>query len=143
MSLVAVAVFIAVVNAGGAWSVVIDERIATRFLPQTDVRKADTWTPEASDIAHAELLLRPYGPARSGLDDSPGRVAPEDLVSRTWYGAVIDGQRLLMVDGYCSGGLPTRPLYPYRVDDGGPCYWSATIDAEAWEVFSYSENGKA
>lgn len=133
----------ALVNAGGAWGIVVDERFAARFAPSTDAQSVETWTPGAIDIAHAELLLRPYGPADSGLDDPPGHVAPGDLVSRTWYGAVIDGRRLLFVDGYCSGGIPANPLTPMLIADGGPCYWSATIDADTWVVMSYVENGEA
>lgn len=133
----------AVIDAGGARGIVIDERFAARFLSTNDPASIETWTPGASDIAHAEVLLRPYGPAGSGLDDSSGRVAPEDVVSRTWYGAIVDGERLLYVDGYCSGGIPASPLYPLRVEDGGPCYWNATIDVDEWEVMSYSENGEA
>ncbi len=54
-----------VVNAGGAWGIVVDERFAARFLPSSDAPETETWTPGGSDIAHAELVLRPYGPAES------------------------------------------------------------------------------
>ncbi len=164
MSLVALALFVALalsqghiepfdralgpgytlVNAGGAYGIVIDDRFAARFLPPTEGQRVETWTPDWRDIAAAEAVLRPLRPADAqGANQPQLRDTPEDLVSRTWYGAIIDGQRLMFVDGYCSGGLPTRPLYPLRVEDGGACYWNATIDADAWEVMSYTENGEA
>lgn len=128
----------------GAYGIVIDERFAARFLPPTDGQDVETWTPAPRDIAAAEMLLRPLRPADSGSTDQRNiKDTPEDLVSRTWFGATIDGQRLLFVDGYCSGGLPSRPLYPVLIADGGPCYWNATIDAETWEVVQYVENGEA
>ncbi len=45
---------------------------------------------------HIEPFDRVLGP-----DAREGQEIPEDLVSRTWYGAIVDG--------YCSGGLPSRP----------------------------------
>lgn len=132
------------VAADGAYGIVIDGRFAPRFLPPTDDQRVETWTPTEQDIAAAEVLLRPLRPEGSrGVEERAPGETPEDLVSRTWFGAIVDGQRRLFVDGYCSGGLPTRPLYPLRVEDGGACYWSATIDAETWEIVEYTENGEA
>ncbi|MEJ7900748.1 MAG: hypothetical protein WKF63_02830 [Thermomicrobiales bacterium] len=132
------------VAANGAYGIIIDERFAPRFLPPNEGRRVKTWTPTRQDVATAEMLLRPLRPADEGGANQPAlKGIPEDLVSRTWFGAVVDGQRLLFVDGYCSGGIPARPLYPLRVEDGGACYWNATIDAETWEVIQYVENGEA
>lgn len=128
----------------GAYGIVIDDRFAARFLPPTDGQQVETWTPTRQDIAAAEVLLRPLRPVGTSNDDQQNmKDTPDELVSRTWFGATIDGQRLLFVDGYCSGGIPSRPLDPLRVEDGGPCYWNATIDAESWEVVTYTENGEA
>lgn len=164
MPLVAIAIFIALALSQGhvapfdralgpgytlvatddAYGIVIDARFAPRFLGPADRKDAAGWTPTRSDIVAAEQLLRPRRPA--GFDAVGGnqlKHTPESLVSRTWYGAVIDGQRLLFVDGYCSGGMPSQPLTPTLVLDGGSCYWYATIDADTWDVLSYSENGEA
>ena len=128
----------------GAYGIVIDERFAARFLPPTDGQRVETWTPAPRDIAAAEMLLRPLRPADTGSSDQRNiKDSPEDLVSTTWFGATIDGRRLLFVDGYCSGGLPSWPLYPVLIADGGPSYWNATIDGETWELVQYIENGEA
>ncbi len=134
----------ALVATGGAYGIIIDERFAPRFLPPTEGQHVETWTPARQDVAVAEMLVRPFRPADAGSADQRSlKQTPENLVSRTWFGAVVDGQRRLFVDGYCSGGIPARPLYPLRVEDGGACYWNATIDAERWEVLQYVENGEA
>lgn len=129
----------------GLYGIIIDDRFAPRFLePQDAGAVVAYWTPATGDIAQAETLLEPLRPGDGIERDLRTSISsPEDLVSRTWYGATIDGQRLLFVDGYCSGGIPGHPLVPFRVEDGGACYWHATIDAETWEVLSYIENGEA
>lgn len=128
----------------GTYGIIIDAHFAERFLYLPEGQSAQPWTPSRDDVAAAEELLRPHRPG-DALDGRARREfdSPEEAVSRTWYGAIVDGQRLLYVDGYCSGGLPSNPLQPVRVMDGGACYWHATIDAERWEIVSYVENGVA
>jgi len=128
----------------GTYGIIIDERFATRFVNAREGVSFDMWTPSRDDISTAEELLRPYRPddaldrrTRSEFD------SPEEAVSRTWFGSIVDGERLLFVNGYCAGGLPAQPLIPIVVSDGGACYWNATIDATAWVIITYRESGEA
>jgi len=133
----------ALVAIGGVYGIVIDARFVPRFLPPQDGER-EPWTPDRDDIARAETLLAPLRPDdRRDVQPRAAGMTPEDMVSRTWYAATIDGRRLLFVDGYCSGGIPGHPLEPVLIADGGSCYWRATIDADSWELISYAENGEA
>jgi len=128
----------------GTYGIVIDERFAGRFLGKHEGESFETWTPSHDDVVAAEELLRVVRPGDAVDAERRDRASsPEDLVSRTWYGAIVDGRRLLFVNGYCAGGLPARPLVPEVVADGGACFWNATIDAEQWEIVTYTENGEA
>lgn len=132
------------VATGGNYGIVIDERFAGRFVEAHVGEAFDTWTPSRDDVAAAEELLRSVREDVTIDAETIARAdSAEDRVSRTWYGATIDGGRLLFVYGYCFGGLPERPLVPVSVADGGACFWNATIDVEQWEVLAYNENGGA
>ena len=134
----------ATVATQGTYGIIIDERFAGPFVYMPEGQTFETWTPSREDVSTAETLLRPLRPgdalnAEARQDyDSPG-----EAVSRTWYGAIVEGERLLFVNGYCSGGIPSNPLTPVIVADGGACFWNATIDADTWEIVSYVENGVA
>jgi hypothetical protein len=128
----------------GAYGIIIDARYAARFIESSEDEATETWTPTREDIVAAEELLQPY--RSSDAVDAERRQqadSPDDLVSRTWYGGIVDGERILYVDGYCTGGLPEQPLLPMFVADGGACFWNATINADTWEIVGYSENGEA
>jgi hypothetical protein len=128
----------------GTYGIIIHEQYAGRFLGGDAGTTLQTWTPSRDDVAHAEELLRNARPD-DAIDAGKRAEAdsPEDLVSRTWYGAIVDGERLMYVNGYCSGGLPESPLVPVWVLDGGSCYWNAIINADTWKIVSYGENGEA
>jgi len=64
-------------------------------------------------------------------------------VTRQYVGFIADGTRFVDVIGFCGGGIPNDPLARLVVEDGGPCYWSALIDADACTIESYAENGQA
>lgn len=128
----------------GTYGIIIDARFAEPFVYTHEGQTLETWTPTREDVSAAESLLRPHRPGDTldaGARQDYG--SPGEAVSRTWYGAIVEGERLLYVNGYCSGGLPANPLTPVIVADGGPCYWNATIDTDAWEIVSYVENGEA
>lgn len=135
----------------GVYGIIIDDAYVPR---QVNANRDDIdgfWTPTAEDIARAEeLLLEVRGSDRedtlSRRREDPGltaREAVDALVTRKYFGVVSEGRNLLMIEGFCSGGTPANPLMRTRVEDGGPCYWSATIDADAWTIESYFENGYA
>ncbi len=128
----------------GTYGIIIDERFAARFVEGAEGESLETWTPTQEDVVAAETLLQPLRPG-DAVDAQRRQEAesPEDLVSRTWYGVIVDGERIMFVNGYCDGGIPEDPLMPVFVADGGSCYWNAAINADTWEIVSYLENGNA
>lgn len=138
----------------GVYGIVIDERFGPRFFSERRRESIDGyWTPEADDIAMVEDLIRSKRPGdgqqarERGAERPPGdreRIARiEALVSRQYIGFSANGVNYIKVIGFCGGGLPNFPLRRLIVADGGPCYWTALIDADSRTIASYAENGEA
>lgn len=139
----------------GIYGIIIDEAFAPRFVNERDRDAIDGyWTPTPEDVARAEELVR----GERGVDRQDdreraqarhadllaagGRAAVDDAVSRQYHGVIRYGTRLLHINATLSD-LPSDPLSPVIVLDGGPGYWTATVDADRWTVVSYVENGEA
>lgn len=140
----------------GIYGIIIDEAFAPRFVNENRRDEVDGyWTPTREDVVRAEdLLRRERGTDRQADRERAqdeyaerlaigGRDAIDDAVSRQYYGVIEDGTRLLHVNAAISGGISADPLSLVVVLDGGPGYWTATVDADRWTVESYVENGQA
>lgn len=139
----------------GIYGIIIDEAFAPRFVNENRRAEVDRyWTPTREDVARAEDLLRKERGTDRQADRERardeyadrlavgGRAAIDDAVSRQYFGVIEDGTRLLHINATVRG-LPADPLALVVVADGGPGYWTATVDADRWTVESYVENGEA
>ncbi len=100
-----------------------------------------TWTPEADDVQAAEAILaehletnsrrrrrRPWTPTPASTSAS----------ART--------RRLVSVNALCEASLDTFEDWEDElivVNDGGPCFWQATVDLTTNEVDPFTVNGNA
>lgn len=105
---------------------------------------------EAEAIFGDELLQR-RDEARSKHEANQIDLIIEDLpyYGRQYLGFVIDGHRFVYVNAFCDpsvfeGGGDVVPLPDHllHVDDGGKCYWQATVDLDRREVATLSVNGQ-
>ncbi len=139
----------------GIYGIIIDEAFAPRFVSERHREEVDDyWTPTREDIVRAEeLVRRERGTDREADRERAqehhadrlaigGKDAIDDAVSRQYHGVIVNDTRLLHINAMLRG-LPSNPLAPVVVADGGPGYWTATVDAERWTVESYVENGQA
>lgn len=136
----------------GVYGIIIDERYAPRLFSDSRRETIDGyWTPAADDIAAVEEMLKSvrkgdfvYARERAlEKDRLVGRARVDELVSRQYVGFIAGGARFIDVIGFCSGGIPSDPLHRLIIADGGPCYWTALIDADSSTIESYVENGEA
>lgn len=96
------------------------------FAPQPD------WTPDAEDIEAAEELLA----AELAASDEEGL---DELTTYVRQYAGIDGDAL-EVNALCDTDVDWQESW-IEVDDGGACYWNATVVDGRVESFQVNGSG--
>ena len=98
-----------------------------------------TWTPSADDVLAAEEALD----AHLAAEAQPGS-SPLEGYARQYVGIGPEDARLVSANGLCD---PDRigdwEQTLIQVEDGGPCYWQATVDAATGEIVDFAFNGEA
>jgi len=99
-----------------------------------------TWTPGADEVVAADELLAEHIEAVPDLG-----VSAVDTYARQYVG-VGDDEDLVSVNALCEESLDSFEDWedePILVNDGGPCFWQATVDLATGEVDPFTVNGNA
>jgi hypothetical protein len=112
------------ITVDGHEAVILSEEDALRYA-WDDVE--DSWMPAVADIEEAETAIREQ---EGDLDHM-----------RQYLGWIVDGERVIYVNGFCDDlGRNWHAEY-IAVDDGGECFFSATYNVDTGELEYFSYNG--
>lgn len=127
-------------DSGGVWRQITIGEIDGVILPASDADRlaaglfadgpTEFWTPEIADIEAAEAEI--------------ARAEGELGHMRQYAGFVQDGERKIVVNGFCDDhGLDWRTTDIVGVDDGGDCYFTAiyNVETDALERFLFNGLG--
>jgi hypothetical protein len=99
------------------------------------------WTPSEADIAAMEPALSAYlAEQLSAAQETAGA----DAYLRQYGGLVIDGRRVIVVNGFrrdAAGDLGTWRDFPMIICDGGPIMFGVEYDPAAGAFANFAFNG--
>ena len=98
------------------------------------------WTPGVEDVLAAEELLAEHLEANPDLG-----VDPLDTYARQYLGVGEDGD-LVSVSALCESSLDSLDDWEEEfivVNDGGSCFWQATLAPSTGQVDPFTVNGNA
>lgn len=96
-----------------------------------------TWTPSAEDVAAVEEILAAH------LRDEAATGVDELTTYARQYVGVGEAEDRLTVNALCAvDDLPWEDDL-VLVNDGGPCFWQATVDPATGTVDPFTVNGEA
>ncbi len=102
-----------------------------------------TWKPSTEVVAEMESHFARLQRLKSNLCCFPGaRMRNVNRFARQYVGIVVEGRRLIYINGYRSNGpVKAQPLV--GVCDGGEDYWGVLYDPEKRRFFDLAFNGFA
>ena len=128
-------------------SVILPPSTAAEFHRQCSrsppPRFEDTWQPSPEVVAEMESHFVRLQRLKSNLCCFPGaRMGNVNRFARQYVGIVVEGRRLIYINGYRSNGpVKAQPLV--GVCDGGDDYWGVLYDPEKRRFFDLAFNGFA
>jgi hypothetical protein len=113
------------VTVDGHEGVILSEEDALRFSWDAE----DAWMPAVADIEQAEAAIR----------EQEGDLGHK----RQYLGWIVDGERVIYVNGFCDDLGRNWHVEYIAVDDGGDCFFSAmyNVDTDELEYFSFNGSG--
>lgn len=136
---------------------ILDPDAATEAVVGTVPNGAEAVSLTVADVGEAEAIFGDELPQRRDEARSKHEANQIDLIiedlpyyGRQYLGFVADGYRFVYVNAFCDpsvfeggGDVVRLPDHLFHVDDGGKCYWQATVDLDRREVATLSVNGQA
>lgn len=123
------------VTTNGIQGYIVPELEAAEIMSWNDAIEG-FWTPAPEEIQLAEdAFFAAYAGSR---DDR----APVLEGSRQYLGYILAGDRMILVNSFCSEMEGPESGW-IEVADGGPCYWQGVFNVDKSEIVSISVNGAA
>ncbi len=122
--------------------VIVPEAAAADFVAAAGWDEAiEFWTPAPDDVAALEEAFDTAWAEQPAAAD--GRFADPREHRRQYVGTIVDGRRLIEVNGFCDPHGTDWTSEPVVVLDGGACYYRATWDVDGGEFLALTVNGEA
>ena len=98
------------------------------------------FTPSRSQIARLEARIERFLKTAGYVPDDLYKRAR--IYRRQYVGIIVNGKRKIWVNLLCEAE-PGWRRRPYRVHDGGDCYFRVTYDPKTGEFSDFNANGEA
>jgi hypothetical protein len=119
------------ITVGEITGVIVPEAAASSLLASTfpELRNGDFWTPTLMDVEAVESAIA----AEQGQLDH----------MRQYAGFIENGERKVLVNGFCDAMGIDWTTERVLVDDGGDCFFTAiyNVDRAALETFHFNAEG--